>query len=495
MLQAPIVPPANIELWITPVWLISLGLTAAAIALALLYAIAQAVWPAGARAARQAAGDGVLTPIAYVVGAFALLSVLASPSMPVSQVWQSLGRISTIGPHSEQFTIEPNAEDQALEVNIRSDELQSYSLVSDNELRVSTREGRGFVGAEFTLEADEPFEWDPKKKYPRVFQELVPNLYASNPTDQPVELTFNYETDVETPEVRHLPIAFCSLLALVAVYFLVDWLLPGISTVAIGTAKEAISQPLFMVLTIAGAVLLVVFIVIPYNTFGEDVKILTDSGLTTIMVLGILFAMWTASTSVSDEIEGKTALTMLSKPVSRRQFVLGKYVGILWPLLVMFVILGSILLVTISLKVVYDARESSNPTPNWELCYATMISATPGLVLAYLQAAVLAALSVAISTRLPMLPNLIIVGAIYVIGNLLPQIVRSSAGEIPFVAFTGKLLAVIMPVLNHFNIQPAIAAGQPVPYAYLGLATLYCVLYVAAAMLLALLLFEDRDLA
>lgn len=495
MLQAPLLPLANIELWITPVWLISLGITAAAIVLGLLYALAVAIWPAGARAAKQAVGDGVLTPIAYVVGAFALLTVLASPSMPVSETLQSIQRLSTIGPHTKQFTVDPNADEQPLEVDIRSDELQSYTLLSDQDLRLSTSEGRGFVGAEFTLEAGEKFEWDPKKKFPRVFQETVTTLYTSNPTDQPAELTFEYVTDVEMPEVHHLPIAFCSLLGLVAVYFLLDWLVPGISTVAIGTAKEAISQPLFMVLTIAGGVLLVVFIVIPYNTFGEDVKILTDSGLTTIMVLGILFAMWTASTSVSDEIEGKTALTMLSKPVSRRQFVLGKYVGILWPLLVMFVILGAILLVTISLKVVYDARESSNPTPNWELCYSTMISAVPGLVLAYLQAAVLAAVSVAISTRLPMLPNLIIVGAIYVIGNLLPQIVRSSAGEIPFVAFTGKLLAVVLPVLNHFNIQPAIAAGQPVPYAYLGWATLYCVLYATAAMLLALLLFEDRDLA
>lgn len=489
------VPLANMQLWITPVWILSIGITAAALVLALLFGLAMVAWPAGARAVRQAASDGILTPIAYVVGAFVLLCLLAAPSMPVAETWNSIQRLSTVGDHQVTFDVKPNAEDQEVEVDIFSDELDRYELNAAGDVRVSTSAGRGFIAPDINVVANEPYQWDPSKKYPRVFQEHVTSLFLSNPSDQPLKVTLDYTTDVEMGVVHHLPIAFASVLAVALVYFLLEWLFPGVSTVAIGTAKEAISQPLFLVLTIAGGVALLAYIVIPYNTFGEDVKILTDSGLTTIMVLGIIFAVWTASTSVSDEIEGKTALTMLSKPVSRRQFVLGKFVGILWPLLVMFVVLGAILLVTISIKVVYDARESSNPTPNWELCYDTMISAVPGLVLAFLEAATLASISVAISTRLAMLPNLIIVGAIYVIGNLLPQVVRSSAGENPFVQFTGQLLAVLMPVLNHFNIQPAIAAGQPVPYAYLGMATLYCVLYCTAAMLLALLLFEDRDLA
>jgi len=495
MSPMPLLPLANLEVWITPVWIVSIGITAAAVVLAVLYGLVRLLWPAGAREVDQAASDGILTPLAYVVGAFVLLSLLAAPSMPVSDVWNSIQRLPTVGEYAGEFTVEANAEDVSWAIAFRADELQQYRLAADGPVRVSIESGRAFLEPDFAISAEEPYEWDPGKKNPRVFQGEITQLYVTNPGDEPVTLTLDYQTDVEMPVVHHLPIGFLAVLAVVLIYFLIDMLLPGISTVAIGTAKEAISQPLFLVLTVAGGVALVVFIVIPYNTFGEDVKILTDSGLTTIMVLGIVFAVWTASTGVSDEIEGKTALTMLSKPVSRRQFVLGKYVGILWPLLVMFVVLGAILLVTISIKVVYDARETSNPTPNWELCYDTMIGAVPGLVLAYLEAATLASIAVAISTRLSMLPNLIIVGAIYVIGNLLPQIVRSSAGEIPFVAFTGKLLAVILPVLNHFNIQPAIAAGQPVPYEYLGMATLYCVLYSAAAMLLALLLFEDRDLA
>ena len=74
-------------------------------------------------------------------------------------------------------------------------------------------------------------------------------------------------------------------------------------------------------------------------------------------------------------------------------------------------------------------------------------------------------------------------------------IVKSAAGEIVFVRFIGKLLSVILPVLDHFEIEGAIAGASSVPMSYLGWALLYSVLYSGAAILLALIFFEDRDLA
>jgi ABC-type transport system involved in multi-copper enzyme maturation permease subunit len=237
------------------------------------------------------------------------------------------------------------------------------------------------------------------------------------------------------------------------------------------------------------------YIIIPYNTFGEDVKMYKDSALMTIMVLAFLVAVWTASVSVADEIDGRTALTLLSKPISRRQFVLGKFLGIIWANLLMFIVLGAWMMVLISYKVVYDARETANPDPSWQLCATEMLGTVPGLVLSFLETVVLTAISVAISTRLSILPNLVICGSIYALGHLGPLIVQSSIGQNEFVAFFGQLVALILPVLDHFNIQAAVAGGVPVPPDYLAWAALYCTLYSAVAMLLALILFEDRDLA
>ncbi len=490
-----LLPFANLQIWLTPPWIVSLGVTAAVAILALLYAIVWLVSRRSVSAIHQAASDGLGTPLAYVAGVFVLLTLLASQSMPLSETWDSIRRLPTVGTHQVSQTIEAGAEDAEIQVDFRADELQSYEFRSNHNLHISVEPGRAFTNPDLQVEAGEPYQWNPGKKYMRGFQDDVTKIYVTNLSDQPANLVLEYVSDVEMPVVHHLPIVTASVLGVVLLYFLLVGLLPGIATIAIGTAKEAISQPLFLVLTTIGAIALIVYIYIPYNTFGEDVKILTDSGMTTIKVLAMIFALWTASTGISGEIESKTALTLLSKPVSRRQFVLGKFLGILWPMLVMFVILGALLLVVISYKVFYDARETSNPTPNWQLCYDTMIVAVPGLVLAFLEATTLTAIAVAISTRLPMLPNLVLSGSIYVIGNLLPQIVLSSAGKIPMVRFTGNLLSVVMPVLDHFNIAPAIAAGQPVPHLYLVYAALYCALYCTAMMLLALILFEDRDLA
>ena len=143
----------------------------------------------------------------------------------------------------------------------------------------------------------------------------------------------------------------------------------------------------------------------------------------------------------------------------------------------------------------YDAREMAKPEPTWQLCYQEMIRIVPGLVLAFFETVVLAAISVAISTRLPMLANLIVCASIYVLGHLVPMLVNSSVGKFEIVRFVGQFIATVLPVLDHFNIQAAVAGGGEVPLAYLAWASVYCVLYSAIAMLLALALFEDRDLA
>jgi ABC-type transport system involved in multi-copper enzyme maturation permease subunit len=273
------------------------------------------------------------------------------------------------------------------------------------------------------------------------------------------------------------------------------WVVPKVAAIGWTTAKEAFSQPLFYVLLTIGIFGLILFPFVPYNTLGEDIKMVKDEGLTLIMVLSILLALWTASVSIADEIEGRTALTLLSKPVGRREFILGKFLGILVPVAVMFLILGALFLAGVSYKVVYDAREGAQSDPTLANCQAELLQIAPGLLLAFMETVVLTAISVAISTRLPMLANLIICASIYVLGHLVPILANSAVGQLEFVRFVANLLAAILPVLDHFNISAGISTGQSVPPEYLAWAALYCLIYSSVAMLVALLLFEDRDLA
>ena len=485
----------NLTMWLTPVWILSVGVTIGMAILLVLYGLLRLLARPAAEAVTRVVRESVLLPITYMAIVFVGFCLLGAPTMPTKLLVDSLKRLPSVGPQQISVTIPANTDDFDVPVDFRSEELQRYAFESDQDLIIDAQQGKAYSSPLVLVEGNEPYVWTPSSNRPRQFDGLVTQFYVTNQSDAPAKLKIDVLTDVEMPEVHQIPITATAVVSTYLVYFLIYWLFPGVSVIAVATAKEAVAQPLYILVMLGAAFALLSFIYIPYNTFGEDVKMLKDSGLTTIMVLAILVGLWTASVSVADEIEGKTAVTLLSKPISRRQFVIGKFLGIVWPLFLMFVVLGAILLITVSYKVVYDARETANPEPNWQQCYAAMIGTVPGLALAFMETVVLTAISVAISTRLPMLPNLVICGAIYVLGHLGPLIVQSSAGKLEFVAFVGRLIAVVLPVLDHFNIQAAVAGGVDVPMNYLGWALLYCLLYSTAAMLLALILFEDRDLA
>jgi ABC-type transport system involved in multi-copper enzyme maturation permease subunit len=485
----------NAHVWLTPVWILSLGITAGALILLLLYGLLWLVSRSAANVILRLVKESILQWITYAVGAFAVFAVLGFYFMPWRQVEHSLPRLLKVGSQQVSVEIPAETDDMEVDVDFEADELQEYRFSSEQDLVVGVEKGKAYSAPLIQVEGSVPYTWDPSSKRERHFKDHVSKFYVTNQSNVPTTLTIQYRTDVPHPQVRQIPFAAGAVLGVYLFYVLIHFLFPHISTIALATAKEAVAQPLYLLVLIVGGFLLTLYIIIPYNTFGEDVKMYKDAGLMTIMVLSIMVALWTASVSVADEIEGRTALTLLSKPISRRQFVLGKFLGIVWPIFLMFVLLGAWMLICISCKVVYDARETSNPDPSWQACSLEMIGTVPGLVLAFMEVVVLAAISVAISTRLPMLPNLVICGAIYVLGNLGPLIVQSSVGRNEFVAFFGQLVALVLPMLDVFNIQAAVAGGKHVPLDYLGWALLYGILYSAVAMLFALILFEDRDLA
>lgn len=485
---------SNLSIWLTPLWLLAVGATIGTLILLAFWAISWLLNRRFARSLQSTVSEGILLPISYTLVALAVLVAIASPTMPFGRMVASLQRLQDVGTNTFEVTVEPRTKDKAVEIGFRVDELDSYTIRSKEEIAIAAEPGKGYIDPLVIID-DEEYKWSPSSNFSRGFDEDITTLYITNESDIATTVTGEFVTDVEMPEVHYLPITVASVLGLFAVYFLVRWLAPRVSIIATATAKEAIAQPVFLLLTIVGIAALIAFIYVPYNTFGEDVKMLKTSGMTLIKVLAIIVALWTASVSVADEIEGRTALTVLSKPVGRRQFIFGKFLGIIWPIVLMFVILGIIFLLTVSYKVVYDARESSKAVPDWQQCFEEVVRIAPGLVLAFFEAVVMAAISVAISTRLPMLPNLVICGSIYVLGHLGPLIANSAVGEIVFVKFIGRLISVALPVLDHYEIEGAIAGASTVPAAYLWTALLYSVLYCLAAMLLALIFFEDRDLA
>ena len=264
--------------------------------------------------------------------------------------------------------------------------------------------------------------------------------------------------------------------------------------IARATAKEALRQPVFAMLLMLSLMMLVLNTFVPFFSLGDDVKMLEICGLATILISGMLLAIWTSSMSIADEIEGKTAMTLLSKPITRRQFIVGKFVGIQAAVLVLVIPVTCAFWSLIVYKVFYDARESSADT-TMALAQLEAYKIIPPVVLGLLEIAVMSAISVAISTRAPMVVNMVTCLAIFVVGHLTPSLVRSNLGRLELVTFMARVISAILPAVENFNVEAAIVTGSVVKAEYMGWVAGYSLAYVVAAILLAFILFEDRDLA
>lgn len=535
-----------VNMWLTPLWLLGVGTLAGMVLLLVLWGLAFVLSripliggsPDSEKTAAKSGGasigywlvrpvqvlftrqtvaeipqavrEGPLWPVfltAVSVAAFGIVGAIFVQDP--AGLLASLTRLPAVGTTSlPPFQIpvseledpdDPFSELEAhtIPVSIKVEELRSLTFESDQRLSVASRpflEVR--PGASLEVNANEETTWrrSPGDVNPLIDEE-VSELYIRNLGSDTATLNLTVVTEPPDPEVAIIPI----MAVLVAfVFLLYIWqraVAPRMSAIALAAYKSEVAQPLFAILLVLGLFALWFFIWIPYNTFGEDIKMLKDAGLVLIRILGIILAVWAASNSIADEIEGKTALTVLSKPIGRRSFVMGKFVGIVWLVTVLFVFLGLMLLVVVAYKPIHESREGATMDLTWQLCHLEMVYTMPGLALMFMETVVMAAISVAISTRLPLLANFILCLGIYLIGHLTPLIVNSAIGQLVPVQFFGQFVATIFPNLDHFDIQAAVAAGLPVPFIYLLVALVYCILYTVIAMLLALVLFEDRDLA
>jgi ABC-type transport system involved in multi-copper enzyme maturation permease subunit len=235
----------------------------------------------------------------------------------------------------------------------------------------------------------------------------------------------------------------------------------------------------------------------------------------------------------------------MSKPVNRRQFLIGKFLGILMACLVMSLILSWSL--TDALRAMREFDPINNapdptdpvgqpadkivdpmtfqaqktvvplfekPVPSMPgkslargcgLWFSDTLAHTLGVALGFGQVMILVAIASALATRLTFVVNLVLCLLIYFLGHLAPFVVRvtesASGGTVGvgLVGFLGKLFDVLLPALEFYNLGPAIIREAPLDLwqfaSYVGVVFGYSLIYTAIALLVGLLLFEERDLA
>ncbi len=451
--------------------------------------------------------EGVTPYLLSTAGAFALLGLASSPIVNDSRnILESVPAVNLFGDGTRiESVVIPGTSadvDQAnspflpanLEYNLRN--IAQLKIESDRTVLLSDSANReSFTKIPFRVNAGDALTYKYEDRDTPPIPSTASALHISNQEIDPATVVFTFKTLPQVPEAASVVYTAAVFFFMITGLMAFRQAAPRVWALALSTAKNEMAQPLYLLLLGIGLFGVLLFGIYPFNTLGDDIRLLKDSGVTLIMVLGMLQAVWSAGTTVSDEIEGRTALTVLSKPVSRRSFVLGKYAGIMLAVLVLFVIIATVLLVVMSYKPIYDARETSKATPVWQVGHEEIITTVPVLGLYFMETMAIGAIAVALATRLPLLANFITCFVVYVIGNLTSPLVASTEGNNELVGFVGKLIAVIVPNLNVFNVQSAVDAGNPIPLLYLAGAFNYLVCFIVAVWMLAMLLFEDRDLA
>lgn len=452
--------------------------------------------------------EGVM---AYILGTALVMMVIGLAVTPLAndtrETLASLSQVNWID-NGEKVTpitvdaISPDVDpDQApfknFVIPFQKEGVEEIVIETDRTIILADAETpKDFTRASIRISPDAPFTW---KRGGMEYWPLAPEpsigVWIQNREIDPATVTFRLVSQPAVREVSTIVVTALSVLFFVLAYIAFRQAAPRVAAIALATAKSEMAQPLYIVLLGIGAVLMLLFTIMPFYTLGEDIKVLRDNGMTVIMVLGMGLAVWSAGTSVTEEIEGRTALTVLSKPVTRRSFLIGKYMGIMMAVLFLFVFLGFLLMVVTAYKPIFEARENSSTQPVWNIAHAEMISVIPGLVLYFMETMAIGAIGVALATRLAMLANFLICFTVFAVGNLTSPLVQSAAGENELVKFVGKLIAVVVPNLNTFNIQAAVDSGNAIPPIYLAGALNYLVCFGVLILMVALLLFDDRDLA
>jgi len=314
--------------------------------------------------------------------------------------------------------------------------------------------------------------------------------------------------------------------------------------IAKNTFTEVVRTPAYGIVLAVALALLALAPAFTMFTMSENTKLVKEMGLATVQLAGLLLAALSASASVSREIESRTATTVLSKPVGRLEFMLGKYAGLLLALLVAFFLLT----VTLLLAGRHGTLDTVRDTYDWPVVVLGIIALALALVVGFIgnyffgwhfgatavwaamplfglaifavcfvgpdwsgqsfgarmdpqlvlgsllvlfAIVVITALALAASTRLKAVGTLGVCAAVLVVG-LLSDYMFGSAADTNIVA---RIAYVLVPNFQHFWAGDAIIGATPIPLRYVAGAFAYAALYSFGAFVLALALFQDRELA
>lgn len=250
-----------------------------------------------------------------------------------------------------------------------------------------------------------------------------------------------------------------------------------IAAIAFNTFREAIRDRILYSLLAFALAMLGGSVILSTLSVGGEARIIKDLGLASIGLVGTLIAVFIGVGLVYKEIERRTLYTIITKPIRRVDFIVGKFLGLGLTLAVNVAIMAAGLLLLASL---IEARLT------WQLLLP--------VALTFLKLMVVTAIAVLFSTFSTPTLSAIFTLALVVVGSLAEdlKLFASTFGG-PVLQTALVTLYLVLPNLATLDVGGRVVHGLPVPAAAAGLAAAYALTYVAALLAAAVWIFQYRD--
>lgn len=251
-----------------------------------------------------------------------------------------------------------------------------------------------------------------------------------------------------------------------------------ILAIASNTFKEAVRSRVFYILLAFALCLMLFSSVMGLMAVGRIQRVILDMGLSTVSYFSAMTAIFVGIGLIYQEIEKKTIYNILSKPVSRTHFLLGRYAGLMGVLLV------NLLAMTAGLSAVLLLFQGFTPR----------IFAAAGYI--YLELLILTAVALFFSSVTSPIVSALCTVAFYLIGHTssaLPELLVPSISSVWGKRFVLGLYH-LLPDLNLLNIDNLVVHDIPEAPGFTARAVLYTALTVAVLLTAAALSFRRRDL-
>lgn len=308
--------------------------------------------------------------------------------------------------------------------------------------------------------------------------------------------------------------------------------------IAVNTFRESIREPVYFLMLLVSLLLIGHYPWMTIFVFFEQLKLVVDSSMATTMLFGLTVSVLCASYTVAREMRNGTVLLLLSKPVSRWSFVLGKICGIgmaavlfclicccasvisvyiavdqfrmdikLYGLFLAVLACGCIfgmamnylkgssfaefgtyacaVLVAVMLVLCYKFE------PHPELSLRNLAKA---LVLLNCGALVMATLAVVVATKCDVVPTMCICSVFFFVGLMSSYLFLRETGN-ELLDMINSCCYAIIPNWQFFWLADAIAVGKHIPRSYVINAFIYTGIYFVTASLWGVVLFQNREAA